>query len=400
MSLSRRAFVRSLGGAPAVALPSAPHLAARGREAFFAEGWPGGFDSSQPVPPQPPDVIQINSNENPLGPGPAALKAIESSFANAGRYPMNAKPALADLRALLATSFKVKPENVALGAGSGELLIAAVRAFTSPTKAFVTAAPSFESPQRTAEAMQHPVKAIPVTAAGKLDLDQMATAARGAGLVFFCNPNNPTATVHSAAAVKEFVAKVRKDSPDTAILLDEAYHEYVTDPAYATGAPFAMEADSRVFVTRTFSKCFGMAGMRAGYAIGSPTIIKAMAPFLMPYNVSVPALAAAHVAFQDAAHIEQERARNTAVRKYTLDFFKSAGMTATDSQANFLFVDIRRTPREFREACRKHGVHVGRDFPPLDRTHCRISIGTMDEMKRATDVFAKVLGTPTTTANR
>jgi histidinol-phosphate aminotransferase len=352
------------------------------------------------VPPQPPDVIQINSNENPLGPGPAALKAIESSFANAGRYPMNAKPALADLRALLATSFKVKPENVALGAGSGELLIAAVRAFTSPTKAFVTAAPSFESPQRTAEAMQHPVKAISVTAAGKLDLDQMATAARGAGLVFFCNPNNPTATVHSAAAVKEFVAKVRKDSPDTAILLDEAYHEYVTDPAYATGAPFAMEADSRVFVTRTFSKCFGMAGMRAGYAIGSPAIIKAMAPFLMPYNVSVPALAAAHVAFQDAAHIEQERARNTAVRKYTLDFFKSAGMTATDSQANFLFVDIRRTPREFREACRKHGVHVGRDFPPLDRTHCRISIGTMDEMKRATDVFAKVLGTPTTTANR
>jgi histidinol-phosphate aminotransferase len=398
MSLSRRAFVRSLGGAPAVAFPGAPQLAARGREAFFAERWPGGSESEF-APPSSSD-IQINSNENPLGPGPAALKAIESSFANAGRYPMNAKPALADLRALLATSFKVKPENVALGAGSGELLIAAVRAFTSPTKALVTAAPSFESPQRTAEAMQHPVKAIPVTAAGKLDLDQMAAAARGAGLVFFCNPNNPTATVHSAAAVKEFVAKVRKDSPDTAILLDEAYHEYVTDPAYATGAPFATEVDSRVFVTRTFSKCFGMAGMRTGYAIGSPAIIKAMAPFLMPYNVSVPALAAAHVAFQDAAHIEQERARNTAARKYTLDFFKSAGMTATDSQANFLFVDIRRPPREFREACRKHGVHVGRDFPPLDRTHCRISIGTMDEMKRATDVFAKVLGTPTTTANR
>ncbi len=399
MSLSRRAFVRTLG-APAVALPSAPHLAARGREAFVAERWPGGFDSSQPVPPQPLDDIQINSNENPLGPGPAALKAIESSFTNAGRYPMNAKPALADLRSLLATSFKTKPDGVALGAGSGELLIAAVRAFTSPTKAFVTAAPSFESPQRTAEGMQHPVKAIPVTAAGKLDLDQMAAAARGAGLVFFCNPNNPTATVHSAAAVKEFVAKVRKDSPDTAILLDEAYHEYVTDPAYATGAPLAIEPGSRVFVTRTFSKCFGMAGLRAGYAIGSPAIIKAMAPFLMPYNVSVPALAATHVAFQDTAHIEQERARNTAVRKYTLDFFKSAGLTATDSQANFLFVDIRRTPREFREACRKHGVHVGRDFPPLDRTHCRISIGTMSEMKRATEVFAKVLGTPTTTANR
>jgi histidinol-phosphate aminotransferase len=396
MSLSRRAFVRSLGSAPAL---RAPFLAARGREALEAERWPDGLDSAEVVPP-PDHEVHINSNENPLGPGPAAMKAIEASFANAGRYPMNAKPALVDLRSLVAGSFKVKPDAVALGAGSGELLRAAVRAFTSKDKGLVTAAPSFEAPHRTAEQIGSPVKAIPVIADGKLDLDQMASAARGAGLVFVCNPNNPTATVHAAAAITNFVARVRKDSPETAILLDEAYHEYVTDPAYATGVPLALEAGSRVFVTRTFSKCFGMAGLRVGYAVGSPELMRAMGRYLMPYNVNVPALAAAHVAFQDTAHVEQERARNTAVRKYTLDFFKSAGLTATDSQANFLFVNIKRSQREFRDACRKHGVYVGRDFPPMDSTHTRISIGTMDEMKRATEVFAKVLGSPTTTANR
>jgi histidinol-phosphate aminotransferase len=128
--------------------------------------------------------------------------------------------------------------------------------------------------------------------------------------------------------------------------------------------------------------------------------MKAMAPYLMPYNVAVPTIAAAHASFQDKAHIEQERARNTQVRTYTLDFFKKAGCTATDSQGNFLFVDIKRSAREFREACRQHGVYVGRDFPPLDRNWVRISIGTMDEMKRATEVFAKVLGATTTLVSK
>jgi histidinol-phosphate aminotransferase len=396
MSLSRRALFRSLGGGvPSVA---APHIAARGREALEAERWPHGLDTE--IPPPSPDEIQINSNENPLGPGPNAMAALEGSFVNAGRYPMNAKPALADLKALLATSFSVKPDNIALGAGSGELLVAAVRAFTSKDKPLVTAAPTFESPHRTAEQIGAPVKFIQVDAAGKLDLEKMAAAANGAGLIFVCNPNNPTATVHSAATIKDFVTKVRSASPQTAILLDEAYHHYVTDPSYATGAPLAIEPSSRVFVLRTFSKAYGMAGLRVGYALGQPEMIKAMAPYLMPYNVNVPALAAAHASFQDDAFIERERARNTQVRTFTLDFFRRAACTATDSQGNFLFVDIKRSAREFREACRQHGVYVGRDFPPLEKNWVRISVGTMDEMKRATEVFARVLGTPTTLVSK
>jgi histidinol-phosphate aminotransferase len=396
MPLSRRAFVRTLraGGAAS----GAHVVAARGLEALSAESWPYAIDVGALAPP-PADEIHINSNENPLGPGPAAVAAIEGAFANAGRYPMNARPSLQDLRAVVAKSYGVAPDHVALGAGSGELLRAAVRAFTSRDRHFVTAAPSFEAPHRMAEQINVPVKAIPVDAAGRLDLEKMAAACRGAGLVFVCNPNNPTATVHSSSAIRDFVTRVRKDSPDTAILLDEAYHDYVTDPAYATAAPLAIE-QARVFITRTFSKAYGMAGLRAGYMLGQPETIRAMARYLMPYNVNVPALAAAEVSFKDQAHIRQERDRNTQVRKFTVDFFKNAGFTGTDSQANFLFIDIRRPAREFREACRQHGVYVGRDFPPFEKTHTRISIGTMDEMRRATEVFAKVLGATTTTSSR
>jgi histidinol-phosphate aminotransferase len=394
MSLSRRAFVRRLGAGGSGY--GAQMIAARGLEALGAESWP---DAVSAVTPPPPNEIHINSNENPLGPGPAAMSAIEGAFANAGRYPMNARPAMSDLRALIAKSYTVAPDHVLLGAGSGELLRAAVRGFTSRDRHLVTAAPSFEAPHRMAEQIGVPVKALPVDAAGKLDLEKMAAACRGAGLVFVCNPNNPTAAVHSAAAIRDFITRVRKDSPDTAILLDEAYHDYVTDPAYATGASLAVE-QPRVFITRTFSKAYGMAGLRAGYALGQPETLRAMARYLMPYNVNVPALAAAHASFQDPAHIRQERDRNTKVRKFTVDFFKHAGFTGTDSQANFLFIDIRRPAAEFRDACRKHGVMVGRDFPPFEKTHTRISIGTMDEMRRATDVFAKVLGATTTTSSR
>lgn len=396
MSLSRRAFVRTLGAGGTVS--GAHVVAARGLEALGAESWPDAVDAAAIAPP-PPDEISINSNENPLGPGPLAMTALEGAFVNAGRYPMNSRPSLADLRTLVAKSYSVAPDHALLGSGSGELLRAAVRAFTSREKPLVTAAPSFEAPHRMAEQIGVPVKAIPVDAAGKLDLEKMAAACRGAGLVFVCNPNNPTATVHSSAAIRDFVTRVRKDSPDTAILLDEAYHDYVTDPAYATGAALALE-QPRVFITRTFSKAYGMAGLRVGYALGQPETMRAMARYLMPYNVNVPALAAAHASFQDPAHIRQERDRNTQVRKFTVDFFKGAGFTGTDSQANFLFINIRRPARDFREACRQHGVHVGRDFPPFEKTHTRISIGTMDEMRRATEVFAKVLGATTTTSSR
>jgi histidinol-phosphate aminotransferase len=183
------------------------------------------------------------------------------------------------------------------------------------------------------------------------------------------------------------------------VLVDEAYHDYVTDPAYATAAPLALSR-ANVFITRTLSKAYGMAGLRIGYAVGQPKTIEALARYAMPYNQSAPGIAAAVNALKDQAHIDRERARNTEVRAFTMHFFESQGFKAAASQANFLFVDVGRPAKEFRDACRQHNVLVARDFPPLEKTHARVSIGTMEEMQRATEVFRRVLAVKTTTAGR
>jgi histidinol-phosphate aminotransferase len=174
------------------------------------------------------------------------------------------------------------------------------------------------------------------------------------------------------------------------VFIDEAYHDYVTDPNYATAIPLAMSMPN-VFVARTFSKAYGMAGLRVGYAIGQPDTIKPLARLRMPFTISVFSAAAAIAALGDQKHIDEERARNTAVRDFTTKALTDMGAKPTASQGNFVFVDVGRPAKDFREACAKQGVIVGRDFPPFENSHARISLGTMDEMKRATDVFRDVL---------
>jgi histidinol-phosphate aminotransferase len=395
MLRSRRGFFDVLAGGRATP-ETAALFAARGHEAYVAELQQG----RNPRPPLPPGVneIRISSNENPLGPGQAVLDAIVRKFPEAGRYPFNSTPADRNLVEELARKYKVKPDQITLGAGSQEILKSAVRAFTSPAKPLVTASPTFENPTGTAKRLGHPIKEIKVDSALKLDLDPMIAAAPGAGLVFFNNPNNPTATVHGAKTVADFVERIRKASPDTAILIDEAYHEYVTDPSYESAIPLALETPN-VFVVRTFSKAYGMAGMRIGWAIGRSETIRQIARFKMPYNVSVFGVAAALASLGVPAHIEAERRRNTEVRNFTVKVLDELGCKSTDSQGNFLFVNIGRPARVFRDACAKEGVMVGRDFPPYESTHARISIGTMDEMRRAADVFRAALK-PVTTAGR
>lgn len=395
MSLTRRGFVRTIAG---VRGPDAElFLAARGHEAWSAEhrtayqaAQTGGRRSSG---------IRLSSNENPLGPSAPAKAAIEKAFAYAGRYPMNARPAMADFRALVAKQHGVKPDGVSLGAGSGEILENAVQAFTTKTRGLVAALPTFEAPVRIAKELNVPVNEVPVDSNGKLDLERMIAAASGAGLVFVCNPNNPTATVHSSKAIADLVARIRKASPETVILIDEAYHEYVMDPAYATAIPLIAE-NPTVIVSRTMSKLHGMAGLRLGYAIGQPDVLGRLSRWSMPYNGNALGVAAACVSIEDSAQIERERRRNTEALKFTNDFFRQAGFALTDSQANFVWVNLNRPAKEFREGCEKQGILVGRDFPPFEKTHCRISIGTMDEMRRAIAVFRSVLGLTTTTAER
>ena len=395
MSLSRRGFITRL--APSRDTHAAAVVAARGREALVAEGL---YREVGELTPPTGKEVRISSNENPLGPGQHVLDAIVGKFPEAGRYPFNSTPNEGALVGAVASKLGVKPENIVMGAGSGEILVSAVRAFTSPTRPLVTAWPSFESPHVTAEKIGTPIREIPLDAQLRIDIPKMVAAVKGAGLVFFCNPNNPTATVHGSTAVADFIKEVRQQSPDTVILLDEAYHDYVTDPSYKTGLDLALSTPN-VFVARTFSKAYGMAGLRIGYGVGSDAVMKQLRRFKMPYNVSVPGIAAGMTSLGNQAHIDQERSRNTEVRTFTVRAFEQMGFKATDSQANFLFVELKRPAKPFRDACAQHGVLVGRDFPPYEKTHCRVSIGTMDEMQRAVEVFRRVLGAaPATTAQR
>jgi histidinol-phosphate aminotransferase len=373
-------------------------LSARGLEAHFAEAQAQGQRAARPPLPPGVEEIRISSNENPLGPGKAALDAILGKFPEAGRYPFNSSPADAALVTALADKFKVKAENIVLGAGSQEILKSAMRAFVSPTKSFVTALPTFENCTGYAKRYNLPITEVKVDSEMRLDVDGMIAAASkgGCGLVFFNNPNNPTATVHGARTVTDMVERIHKASPDTVILIDEAYHDYVTDPSYESAVPLALSTPN-VFVARTFSKAYGMAGMRIGYAIGRAETVKPLAALKMPYNVSVFGVAAAIASLNDPQHIADERKRNTEVRTFTVKALQDMGAKPADSQGNFLFVDIGRPAKDFRDACAKQGVMVGRDFPPFEKTHCRISIGTMDEMKKAVDVFKTALKVPTTT---
>lgn len=376
---------------------TAAWMSARGHEAYVAELQMQGRSARPPGPPGAGE-IRISSNENPLGPGPKVIEAITREFPEAGRYPFNSTPSDRNLVEAIAKHHSVKPENVTLGAGSQEILKNAVRAFTSPARGLVTATPTFENPTGIARRLGHPVTEVRVDADFRLDTAGMMAAAPGAGLVFFCNPNNPTATVHGAKTVSDFVQRVRSSAPDAAILIDEAYHEYVTDPAYATAVPLAA-ATPGVLVARTFSKAHGMAGMRIGYAIGHADTIRQLARYKMPYNVSNFGVIAAMTALADPAHLEAERRRNSDVRAFTMKALDEMGCKCTASEGNFLFVDLHRPARAFRDACAAQGVMVGRDFPPFEQSHARISIGTMAEMQKAVDVFRAVLK-PTVSAGR
>lgn len=382
MTVSRRSFFRVAGAGAAGSL-LVPWMSGRGLEALTLDG-----HIEAPRRPVAPSAIRLNSNENPNGPGTVALAAITAALGEANRYPRGSVTALRDA---IASSFGLAGDNVVLGCGSSDILRACVYAFTGPGRPLVTSQPSYESPPADAKRVGAGVIEVPVTGDLKLDLDAMAIAARGAGLVYLCNPNNPTSTVHGAAAVKRFVAQVMKDSPNTTILIDEAYHEYVDDPAYATSLPLAME-NPRIVIARTFSKVYGLAGMRVGYALGTARTMAAVEPHVLSMGVSQLAAAAAIAALAGKSHIEQERTLNRDARTYTLRALSDCGFPAADSQANFMMINLRRDAQPFRDACKDAGVLVGRPFPPLTN-FVRISVGTMEEMRQGMEVFRRLLVT-------
>jgi histidinol-phosphate aminotransferase len=394
MPVSRREFLATIGtgsaaiGAAGASILSLPIISARGREALYARQGVADRKADRRMAAQP-GMVRIDSNENPVGPGKRVYDAIRQHLDESNRYPVLAED---DLSATIARKHGVTPDNVILGCGSGELLRAADHAFTRSDAGYVGAAPTFEAPGEFAKFLGVPVTHVPVDARLGLDLDAMTSAARGAGLVYLCNPNNPTATVHSKSDVIAFIEAVNRASPQTTVLVDEAYFEYVEDPAYGTVIPLAV-TNPRVVVLRTFSKVHGMAGLRAGYAIGKPEILAKMKSWTLGSNVSQLTLVAATAAFGDEQRIADEVRRNREVKAFTRKFFADAGYTMSAGDANFMMVDIRRGAADFKSECVRKGVAVGRAFPQLPK-HSRITFGTMKEMKKAVALFREVLVEP------
>jgi histidinol-phosphate aminotransferase len=383
MAVTRRELLRTAGRAGALGLGGLA-LSARGAEA--AAGWAARGEQAAAVAPA---MIRLDSNENPVGPLPEAIEAMKSAMVHGGRYPRFMGSGLVeDLARLYATS----PGCITLGAGSGEILRMAVDAFTTPARGLLTALPTFESPAGRARQLGRPLVEVPVNPSSlQIELDAIADKAREAGLVFLCNPNNPTGALHSGKAMRECLARIRRSAPDAVVLVDEAYHEYVDDSSYESMVGLAL-ADPGVLVSRTFSKAYGMAGIRLGYAVGSPATIARLGEWRLGNSVNLLAFAAGRAALSAAAQpaIAAERARNAEARAFTAKLFAGLGFTVAPSQANFVFVDIRRDARGFMSGCRARGVMVGRPFSPFD-TWARVSVGTMDEMRRAAEVFKQVL---------
>src|SRR6476660_8174740 len=266
MTLSRRKFVQTAGIGAGAALTGS--IWGRGRENSV---WSALEPNLQAVER---NVICIASNENPVGPGKKVLdtvRALLEGGAKPGRYSNQA----GELTEAIAAHFKVKPDNVLVSEGSTEILRAATQVFTAKTKPLVGTIPTYEECAGYAELIGNPVRGVKLSSEFKIDLDPMLQASKGAGLVFYCNPNNPTATYVGAKATKDFLAKLNAASPETTILVDEAYFDYVTDPDHETHVPLAID-NPRIIVARTFSKAYGMAGLRQGYAIGHPETLKKM----------------------------------------------------------------------------------------------------------------------------
>ena len=387
MSLSRRAFVRTLGIGGASAFSTA-WVVGHGREAL---AW--GPDPVEEMLQASDDTVMIilSSNENARGPGKAALDALNGrADFKVGRYQRDISRE--DLPAAIAKSLGhgAQAENILTSTGSSHILEAGVRAYVSVGRPLVTGTPSYGNPARSTRAMGAEVREVPVDSNLRLDLDGMADAAQGAGLVFLCNPNNPTSATNSAEKVSAFIEHVVSSSPGTGILVDEAYIDYATDPSVASAIAESLTYPG-VFLARTFSKAYGMAGLRLGYAAGQTETLDKLSRAWGLGEVSLLTASAAIASLNDPSHMEWEREENRKVRDFTINELGKMGFESAESQTNFLFVDIGRSAAEFRDACLALGVLVGRDFPPMEKTHARISLGTMEEMQRALEVFRQVL---------
>jgi histidinol-phosphate aminotransferase len=361
-SFSRRRFASALGTALGVAALR-PSLAAAAAPVASGE-----------------TRIDLSSNENPYGPSPAALAAMTRSQAVAGRYPDAAEK---DATEVIARLHGVSADCVVLGCGSSDILRLCDAAFLGPGRTVVAAEPTFEAVLHYATATRAEAVKVPLTADFRHDLPAMARACDGrAGLVYVCNPNNPTGTIVSGDELHAFLAQV----PASAIVLvDEAYHHFVEAPSYRS-AQDAIERHPNVIVARTFSKIYGMAGMRLGYSISTKQNAEALRAQAAWGNANAAVLAAAVASLGDEGLVARQREALNGTRRRLCAELARDGRRIIPSEANFVMIETGADVKPAIEAFEARGLRVGRRFAAMP-TWLRVTIGTPDE----TRVFLEAL---------
>ena len=364
MITSRRGFLRSLSAGAAAGIAAHCSLTAAASAA--------GFETTQLT--HDGGLIRLNSNENAYGPSAKVADAIRSAVAGANRYARMEYPPLIQR---IANFHKIKPEQVLLGCGSTEILRMAAFAFVGKGKQLLQGMPTFEAPEHYARTAGSEVISVRLTPAFAHDLDGMlARANASTTLVYICNPNNPTASLTPRKDLETFISKL---PGSTSVIIDEAYHHYAGQSGmYASFIDRPLE-DERVLVTRTFSKVYGLAGLRLGYAVASPKVIQRMRPFATENNINALVTQAAVAALDDTAGVSEFIRRNADDRQEFLNQAMARALKPIDSHANFVMMNTYHPTEEVIEHFRKNGILIGRHFPPMD-TYIRISLGRLEEM--------------------
>jgi histidinol-phosphate aminotransferase len=327
------------------------------------------------------DAVRINANENPMGPCPEAIEAINAVVAKGGRYLYGETTTFVET---LAGIEGLSPEQVLPFAGSSDPLHRAILAFASPKKGLVIGDPGYEAGEKAAKFVGAKVTRVPLLKDGSHDVKAMAEADPSAGVIYLCNPNNPTGSVTKKADIDYLVAHKPEG---TILLLDEAYIHLSTTAE--PGTPH-ITAGKDVVILRTFSKLFGMAGLRAGAAFGRPDLlskIQALGAGALPVTGMVGATAS----LKAKGLVESRRKIIGDIRNETAEWLDKKGFAFLPSEANMLMIDVRRPGRQVFSELLTYKVAIGRSWPSMPN-HVRISIGTADEMAKFRSSFAKVMG--------
>ena len=370
ISISRRDFARLLGAGAAAAVVRPPLSFAKPTQSVTTPLAEGG-------------IVRLSANENPYGPSPKAFQAITDSFGLACRYPDEHNNVLIDK---LAKLNGVNHDQILLGDGSGEILKLCAETFTGPQNGKLVAAdPTFEAILNNASANGAEVVKVPLTSSFQHDLPKMLDSAK-AGLIYVCNPNNPTASITPKDKLREFIATA---PPQTMILVDEAYFHYADSPDY--DSVIALVKDhSNLIVSRTFSKIYGMAGLRCGYCVAQKETIDRLRRNQMWDSVNCMALAAATASLDDLDHVPNGQRLNREAKTFVTSELGKMGYEQIPSQANFIMFDCKRPVVPLIQAMKQRKVHVGRLFPALPN-HMRLTIGKKTEMESFVNAFKQVI---------